>query len=80
MVDSRQALGVPRAAVVRAGRERVVFVRGATLPDGRVPFQRIAVDIAEDEAGDWLEVKSWLSVGQEVVTSGLGELLALAPH
>jgi cobalt-zinc-cadmium efflux system membrane fusion protein len=68
-VDQKQALAIPRNALLRLGTSKVVFTNvGET--DGRVKFRRVAVDVDEGESSPWLEVKHGLVPGQKIVTSG----------
>jgi Cu(I)/Ag(I) efflux system membrane fusion protein len=60
--ESRQGLRVPGDAVIRAGTRDVVFV---AKPDGR--FEPRAVELGSKD-GDFIEVKSGLGEGEQVVT------------
>jgi cobalt-zinc-cadmium efflux system membrane fusion protein len=73
---TREALSVPRSAVLRVGEQRVVFVEDGRAPDGRVRFLRRAVEV-EDEGGDRVAVTSGLAPGDRVVTSGAILLLGM---
>jgi cobalt-zinc-cadmium efflux system membrane fusion protein len=68
-VDRKQALAIPRDALLRLGQEKVVFVQTGDS-GGSVQFRRVAVDVDEGQASAWLEVKHGLERGQKVVTSG----------
>ncbi len=68
-VDKKRALAIPRAALLRLGEYRVVFVETGD-GDGRVKFARIPVDVDEGESSPWLEVKHGLQIGQRIVVSG----------
>jgi cobalt-zinc-cadmium efflux system membrane fusion protein len=74
--NTRQALSVPRAAVLRVGDQRVVFVEDGRAPDGRVRFVRRAVQV-EDEGGDRVAVREGLAPGERVVTGGAILLLGM---
>lgn len=55
---------VPREAIIRTGSdERVILAKG----DGRFEPREV---VAGMESGDWIEVKSGLQAGEEVVISG----------
>jgi cobalt-zinc-cadmium efflux system membrane fusion protein len=73
---SREALSVPRAAVVRVGDQRVLFLEDGRSPDGRVRFVRRAVQV-EDEGADRVAVTAGLAPGERVVTGGAILLLGL---
>ena len=73
---TRDALSVPRSAVLRVGDDRVVFVEEGRAPDGRVRFVRRAVQV-EDEGGDRVAVASGLQPGDRVVTNGAILLLGM---
>jgi cobalt-zinc-cadmium efflux system membrane fusion protein len=68
-VDERKALAIPRDALVRLGEYKVVFVE---LPDrdGKSGFERLPVDIDEQDTRPWLQVNHGLDPGQRVVVSG----------
>jgi cobalt-zinc-cadmium efflux system membrane fusion protein len=68
-VDQKRALAVPRAALLRLGEYKVVFVQ-LDDSDGRAKFARVPVDVDEGESSPWLEVKHGLEPGERVVTSG----------
>ncbi len=68
-VDTKKALAIPRAAVVRLGDQTVVFVaRGPK--DGMERFERVPVIVDEGEGSPWLTVEHGLERGDRVVTSG----------
>ncbi len=73
---TREALSVPRGAVLRVGEQRVVFVEDGRAPDGRVRFVRRTVEV-EDDGGDRIAVTSGLAPGDRVVTSGAILLLGM---
>jgi cobalt-zinc-cadmium efflux system membrane fusion protein len=68
-VDERKALAIPREALVRMGEYKMVFVE---LPDqaGQSGFERVPIDIDEQDTRPWLQVKHGLDAGQKVVVSG----------
>jgi cobalt-zinc-cadmium efflux system membrane fusion protein len=68
-VDERKALAIPRAALLRLGDYRVVFVQLGES-SGHVAFERLPVDVDEHESSPWLEVKHGLEAGQKVVVAG----------
>jgi cobalt-zinc-cadmium efflux system membrane fusion protein len=83
--DGRSALALPRNAVLRSGEQLVVFVekhdpRGNPVRgrDGEVIFVRkeVALD-GDDDAGEWVALKSGVARGERVVTSGAIQLLNL---
>lgn len=67
-VAQRTALAIPRAALLRLGEYKVVFVQIGDS-DGRVRFERLPVDVNESD-GPWLEVKHGLDAGQKIVVTG----------
>jgi membrane fusion protein, heavy metal efflux system len=73
---TREALSVPRAAVLRVGEQRVVFVEDGRAPDGRARFRRRAVQV-EDDGGDRVAVTAGLAPGERVVSSGAILLLGM---
>jgi cobalt-zinc-cadmium efflux system membrane fusion protein len=76
-VDRKQALAIPRDALLRLGDAKAVFVRVGESAD-QVRFRRSDVDVDEGESSPWLEVRGGLQPGQAVVTRGailLSEML-----
>ncbi|HEY7954274.1 MAG TPA: efflux RND transporter periplasmic adaptor subunit, partial [Polyangia bacterium] len=69
-VAERQALAIPRSAMLRLGDQTVVFVETGNAPGARLRFERRPVAVDEDEGGDYLPVTHGLSAGEHVVTSG----------
>ncbi|HTQ02803.1 MAG TPA: efflux RND transporter periplasmic adaptor subunit [Polyangiaceae bacterium] len=69
-VSAKQALAVPRSAVLRLGDQTVVFVdRGPTGDKER--FERLPVTVDEGEGSPWLTVEQGLlERGERVVTNG----------
>ena len=68
-VDQKNAIAIPRNALLRLGDAKVVFIRTAES-DGLVRFKRVAVDVDEGESSPWLEVKHGLEPGQNIVVNG----------
>jgi cobalt-zinc-cadmium efflux system membrane fusion protein len=68
-VGGRQALAIPRSALLRLGEQTIVFKQIGSAPDGRLKFERIPVTV-EQEGGDWLPVTRGLQPGDRIVTSG----------
>jgi membrane fusion protein, heavy metal efflux system len=66
---AREALAVPRSAVLRVADGLTVFVEGGRTPDGRTRFERRSVEL-NDRGGDWLPVVKGLAPGDRVVSSG----------
>jgi len=62
--DGRQALAVPREAVLDMGVRRIVFV---DLGGGRLQAREVRTG---QEAGGWIEVHAGLEEGEVVVTAG----------
>jgi len=63
-VTSRQALSVPRSAVLATGQRNLVFVR---RPDGRFTPRDVVLGLSTDER---IEILGGLSAGETVVASG----------
>lgn len=68
---SRPGLAVPSACVVRDGLEHVVFRRDPSAPD---VVLRVSADLGLDD-GRWVELRSGVMRGDEVVRDGAYELL-----
>ncbi|MGZ6123385.1 MAG: efflux RND transporter periplasmic adaptor subunit [Myxococcales bacterium] len=66
---ARNALVVPRSAVLHVGEERVVFVQVGVTENGLLRFQRRRVTLEESES-DPVAVRSGLRPGDAVVVSG----------
>jgi cobalt-zinc-cadmium efflux system membrane fusion protein len=66
----RDALVVPRSAVLHVGDERVVFVQAGTTENGLLRFQRRRVTVEEGQGSDLVPVKTGLQAGDAVVVSG----------
>lgn len=64
-------LAIPRAAVLTDGLDRVFFRRDPNDPDQVI---RVTADLGVDD-GTWVEVKSGLGDGDEVVLAGAYELV-----
>jgi cobalt-zinc-cadmium efflux system membrane fusion protein len=73
---SREALAVPRSAVLRVGDGRFVFVEEGKSPDGRTRFVRRNVEV-DDDGGDVVSVNRGVEPGQKVVTGGAILLLGM---
>jgi len=73
---ARQALAVPRSAVLRVGEGRFVFVQDGTAPDGRARFLRRAVEV-DDDGGEVVAVTRGIAPGEKVVTGGAILLLGM---
>jgi cobalt-zinc-cadmium efflux system membrane fusion protein len=70
-VEERQALAIPRGALLRLGDQTVVFVkRNDDAPGGKLKFERVPVTVDEGEGGKWIPVTHGLDKGTKVVTSG----------
>jgi cobalt-zinc-cadmium efflux system membrane fusion protein len=69
-VDQRKALAIPREALVRLGDQTIVFVETGKTPEGKHKFDRVPVDVDEQEGSDWLPVKHGLNKGDIVVNKG----------
>ncbi|HEX7663013.1 MAG TPA: efflux RND transporter periplasmic adaptor subunit [Polyangiaceae bacterium] len=70
-VDQRKALAIPRPAVLRLGDQTVVFVElDGTTPDGKHRFERLPVQVDEQEGSAWLPVQHGLKQGDKIVVSG----------
>jgi cobalt-zinc-cadmium efflux system membrane fusion protein len=68
-LDRREALALPRNAVVRSGDRQVVFLEDGKTEDGRTRFRQRPVELGEADDG-WVSVASGLSPGERVVVSG----------
>ena len=66
---TRDALALPRSAVLRLGDQLVVFVESGRTPDGRIRFERRPVEV-EDSGGDWLAVVRGVTPGDRIAMSG----------
>jgi cobalt-zinc-cadmium efflux system membrane fusion protein len=66
---SREALALPRTAVLRLGEGRVVFVEDGKSPDGRARFVRRNVEV-DDDGGEAVAVLGGLQPGEKVVSGG----------
>jgi cobalt-zinc-cadmium efflux system membrane fusion protein len=68
-LEPRQALAVPRAALVHLGEYDVVFTQIGEAND-RIRFERVPVEVDRATTGEWVEVKRGLSKGQALVVRG----------
>jgi cobalt-zinc-cadmium efflux system membrane fusion protein len=69
-VEQQQALALPHAALLRLGEATLVFVNKGSLPDGRIRFVRVPVQVDLGESSKWVVVQHGLEAGTSVVTSG----------
>ena len=69
-VDARQALAIPRSALLHLGDSTMVFVEIGASPDGRVRFERRPVLVDDVEGSTFLPVSHGITPGDKVVTSG----------
>jgi cobalt-zinc-cadmium efflux system membrane fusion protein len=70
-VASRNALALPKTAVLHLGSQTVVFLdHGPAGPEGKHDFERVPVAVDEALGGRWLPVLHGLNPGDNVVTSG----------
>jgi cobalt-zinc-cadmium efflux system membrane fusion protein len=68
-LDAREALAVPREAVLKTGDRTEVVVEDGRAPDGRTRFLWRPVEVGDADDG-WVSVVSGLSAGERVVVSG----------
>ena len=68
-LERREALALPRTAVIRSGDRQTVYVEDGKTGDGRTRFRERTVEIGEADDG-WISVTSGLSPGDRVVVSG----------
>jgi len=68
-LERRDALAVPRAAVIKAGSRQTVFVQDGKTPDDRTRFLQRPVELADADDG-WIAIASGLNAGEKVVVSG----------
>jgi membrane fusion protein, heavy metal efflux system len=73
-VDQRKAVAIPRSAMVHLGEYRVVFLQVGEA-DGKVHFQRLPIDVDENQVNPFVAVKHGVSAGQKIVASGAEALL-----
>ncbi len=69
-VDVKQAIAVPRSAVIRLGEQLVVFLDRGPDKSGKERFERVPVVVDEGEGSKWLTVDHGLEIGDRVATSG----------
>jgi cobalt-zinc-cadmium efflux system membrane fusion protein len=67
---ARQALAIPRSAVLRLGEQTVVYVEAGKAPDGRQIYERRPVSVNEDLGSPFVPVLRGLNAGERVVSSG----------
>ena len=70
--ETRQALGVPSAAILNRGGKSVVFV----AQDGRAVQREVQAGLQND---GWTEILSGLAAGEQVVTEGQTQLRDAQP-
>jgi membrane fusion protein, heavy metal efflux system len=68
-LERRDALAVPRSAVIKAGDRQTVFVEDGRVAPDRTRFLQRAVELEEADDG-WVGVASGLKAGERVVVSG----------
>ena len=68
-IETREALALPRSAVIKAGERQTVFVADGKTADGRSRFLQRAVELDDADDG-WVGVASGVKAGDRVVTSG----------
>ncbi len=68
-VDQKNAVAIPRNALLRLGDQKIVFVQTGE-GDGYVKYRRVPVEVDEGESSPWLEVKRGLARGDKVVVGG----------
>jgi cobalt-zinc-cadmium efflux system membrane fusion protein len=68
-VDERNAVAIPRTAIVHMGEYKVVFAQVGEA-DGKVHFERLPVDVSENKAGPYVAIEHGVEVGQNIVVNG----------
>jgi cobalt-zinc-cadmium efflux system membrane fusion protein len=69
-VEHQRALAVPRGALLRLDKDKIVFVEAGEA-DGHARFTPVRVDVDEGDSSPWLVVKGGdISPGQKVVVKG----------
>jgi cobalt-zinc-cadmium efflux system membrane fusion protein len=68
-VDERNAVAIPRTAIVHMGEYKVVFVQVGDA-DGKVHFERLPVDVSENKAGAYVAIEHGVEAGQNIVVNG----------
>jgi len=68
--EAKQALSVPRTAVVRLGDQPVVFAQLGQTADGHVRFERLPVAVDEAIEGSFVPIEHGVSAGAQIVTHG----------
>jgi cobalt-zinc-cadmium efflux system membrane fusion protein len=68
--EPKQALALPRSALVKLGEQSVVFSEIENAADGRVHFERLPVTVDEAISGDFVPVLHGIQPGVRVVTKG----------
>jgi cobalt-zinc-cadmium efflux system membrane fusion protein len=71
----REAVSVPRRAILRLGEQPVVFAVVGRAADGAVRFERLPVFVDDAVTGEWLPMlRGLLRHGDEVVVRGAARL------
>jgi len=68
-LERREALALPRTAVIRSADRATVYVQDGRTEDGRSRFRERSVELGEADDG-WVSVTSGLSQGERVVVAG----------
>jgi cobalt-zinc-cadmium efflux system membrane fusion protein len=68
-VPGRQALAIPRDAVIRLGDQTLTFVAAGNTPDGRSIFKRRRIRVVDHDE-PFLAVTDGLTAGETVVSQG----------
>jgi len=69
-VAPRQALAVPRGAILHLGGQQLVFLDRGNAPDGRRRYERLPIIADETGNNPYVPVEHGLDPGDEVVTKG----------
>jgi len=72
-VDPREALAIPRSAIVRLGEYKVVYVQIGEA-NGRERFERLPVAVDESVSTPYVAVKHGVEMGQRIVVDGAAVL------
>ena len=67
--EGRDALAVPKTAVLRQNGQPIVYVARGTAPDGRLRFERRPVLIEEVDSEQLIAIRRGLIVGENIVSS-----------
>jgi cobalt-zinc-cadmium efflux system membrane fusion protein len=74
-VDQRKAVAIPRTAIAHLGEYKVVFLQVGEA-DGKVHFQRLPIDVSENQSAPYVAVRHGVSAGQRIVVGGAEALKA----